>query len=174
VAEALPEVKLIVLLRNPVDRAYSHFQFESRIGKETLSFEQAIERERQHFESEAQKVQQNDDYRSDIYSRFSYLARGRYLEQIRRWREFFPEEQFLILQSEKLYRDSEDVLRQVCGFLGVQNSLISDRKTYNAAEYNPMPEAIQKRLEAYFLPYNQQLSEFLGQSFEWDAKGTDK
>jgi hypothetical protein len=174
VGQVLPDIKLIILLRNPVDRAYSHFQFESRVGIENLDFESAVERELASFPAEEVKVLKDPYYKSDVYSRFSYLARGLYLPQIKRWRDVFNEDRFLIIKSEDLYRKTGEVLREVFAFLGIGDEEISDRKTYNASEYLPLPDHLRARLVSYFTPHNRELYEFLGRDFLWDLPGSVK
>jgi hypothetical protein len=172
VAQAVPDVKLIILLRNPVDRAYSHYQLESRIGKENLSFADAIEREREKFSEEEARVMADPEYSSDIFSRFSYISRGLYLKQLQRWRAHFREEQFLIIKSEDFYKNTAVVLSSVFWFLGLHDVSIPDRKSYNSAEYQPMPEQIRSQLVGHFAPFNQQLYKFLGRDFKWDNTGS--
>lgn len=174
VAEAIPDIKLIILLRNPVDRAYSHYQFESRIGKEKLSFEEAIVREREKFAEEEARVINDPTYSSDIFSRFSYLARGLYLKQLKRWREHFAEDQFLIIESDDFYNNTAVVLSSVFWFLGLYDVLVPDRKTYNSAVYEPMPDHIRSQLVDHFAPYSQQLYQYLGRDFKWNKTGSKK
>lgn len=174
VAEAVPDVKLIVLLRNPIDRAYSHYQFESRIGKERLSFAQAVEREFELFSEEEARVLADPEYQSDVFSRFSYVARGLYLKQLQRWRKYFSEEQFLIIKSEDFYKNTAAVLSSVFWFLGLDDVLIPDRKSYNSAVYEPMPDQVRSLLADHFTPFNQQLYNYLGRDFKWNNTGSKK
>src|SRR5439155_957892 len=104
VRELLPSVKLIVLLRNPCDRAYSHYHHEVRLGVEALPFEAAIEREGERLRGEPEKLLASDTYYSFNHQHYSYLARGVYIDQLLAWRgDLFPKEQLLILRSEDPY-----------------------------------------------------------------------
>ena len=114
-----PEAKLIVLLRNPVDRAFSHYQLEVRQGNEPLSFEEAIAAESSRLAGEVERILDDDTYASFAHQHYSYLARGRYVEQLRRWFSLFPRDQFLVLKSENFYRDPAAGYRQVTDFLGL-------------------------------------------------------
>jgi hypothetical protein len=173
VGKLLPHVKMIILLRNPVDRAYSHYNFIRRTGGEELDFEGAVNRELAEFPAEEAMVLQDPNYKSDLYSRYSYLARGVYLPQIQRWREVYPEDQFLILKSENLYKKTGETLRKVFEFLGIPDASIADRKSYNASEYSAMPDHLRAQLGAYFAPHNHQLYEYLDRDFNWEKIGSE-
>ena len=71
VSEVLPHVKIIVLLRNPVDRAYSHYYHEVRKKRETLSFEDAIKTEEERLRGEFEKLIKNERYKSSNYIHYS-------------------------------------------------------------------------------------------------------
>jgi hypothetical protein len=104
-ARLLPEVKLIALLRNPVDRALSHYHHEVRGGRESLSFAEAIEREAERLAGEEERLASDPEYYSFSHHRYSYTTRGLYLRQLRHWVAHYPRAQLLVLQSECLFRD---------------------------------------------------------------------
>src|SRR5207248_10393615 len=95
VVQVLPHVKLIVLLRNPVDRAYSQYYHAIELGHETLSFEEAIASEEERTAQERAKLLRDEHYYSHAYKHRSYLTRGIYVEQLQAWMQLFPREQFL-------------------------------------------------------------------------------
>src|SRR5258706_3897640 len=82
ISEVVPQTRLIVLLRNPVDRAYSHHWLVTQEGKETLSFEEAIEHEEERLAGGREKILADEHYTSFNHRHFSYLARGIYLDQL--------------------------------------------------------------------------------------------
>lgn len=84
IADVLPNAKLIVVLRNPVDRAYSHYWHEVRMGYEHLSFEEAIAKESERTGREVHDLLRDEQYRSVEHQHFSYLNRGIYHQQLRR------------------------------------------------------------------------------------------
>jgi hypothetical protein len=108
-AELLPDVKLIAVLRNPIDRALSHYQHEVRGGREPLSFEEALAREPERLKGEEERLRDEPNYYSWNHHRYSYVHRGLYLQQLRRWVEHFPRSQLLVLQSEQLFRDRPEL-----------------------------------------------------------------
>jgi hypothetical protein len=168
VAEALPDVKLIVLLRNPVDRAYSHYANEAARGFETLSFEEALEQEPSRLEGEAEKLEANPRYNSFAHQHYSYLARGLYRAQLERWHAFFAPDQLHIASSEHFWADPEEVLGEVQDFLGVERRPLGAYQKYNARNRQPLPPAVRGRLEEFFAEPNRLLFENLGVDFGWN------
>ncbi|MBE9144027.1 sulfotransferase domain-containing protein [Planktothrix mougeotii] len=165
--ESFPETRLIVLLRNPVDRAISHYYWEVTLGYESLSLEEAIAQEAKRLQGETERICSEVNYFSFNHQHYSYLARGLYAEQLQRWMQFFPREQFLILKSEDLYSDSARVVNQVFAFLGLPDYHLSSYDKYNANTYVNANPIIRQKLEAYFLPYNQKLTQLLGGDWSW-------
>lgn len=104
----LPEGKFIVVLRNPIDRAWSHYWNEIGKGRETMGFEDAIEKEPERI-----KV---SDYARD---HLSYLSRGFYAKSLARWFETLDRDRTLVLILEKIRKDPDAAMRKVYTFLGV-------------------------------------------------------
>ena len=168
VSEVLPHVKIIVLLRNPVDRAYSHYYHELRKKRETLSFEDAIKAEEKRLHGEFEKLIKNERYKSFNYIHYSYLARGIYVDQLQRWNNFFKKEQILLLKSEDFFRDPQTSFDQALQFLGLPGWQVNDFRKAHVGYYPKMDTAIRNRLLNYFEPHNHKLYEYLGINFGWD------
>lgn len=168
VHQALPDVRLIALLRNPVDRAYSHYQMEVSRGDETLPFAEAVEREEERLAGEVDRVLTDPSYFSRPLSHFSYLRRGRYAEHLEAWTRLFPRERLLVLRAEDLYADPAAVYRRVLDFLGIPAAGEPSFRAYNAREYPDLDPALRARLADHFRPYNQRLTEFLRTDPGWD------
>jgi hypothetical protein len=172
IARLLPQVKLVVLLRNPVNRAYSQYYHELAGGHEKLSFEEAIAQESERIGKETEKLAKNAQYVSYNHRHFSYLARGIYVDQLKVWMDLFPKQQFLILKSEDFYADPAAGLKQVLQFVDVPAiGLTKQKEEYeqlNTTKPPKMDTATRKRLVAYFEPHNARLYEYLGQDFDWD------
>jgi len=166
--KTVPRVKLIVLLRNPVDRAYSHYQLSVRLGHENLSFEDAIQHEMERLNSEGEKIYNNRNYYSFNHQHFSYLSRGCYMEQLRKWYHYFSREQILILKSEDFYLDPSSVFKQVYYFLNLPDMKLKDHKKYNISDYGKMDPVTRRQLVKYYEPYNQELYDYLGINFHWN------
>ena len=168
VREVLPNAKVIFLLRDPVTRAYSHFQHSTLRRRETLSFEEAIAAEPTRLAGEEEKLLADPTYQSSAYQHFSYLARGIYADQLHRWLEHFPLEQLLVIESEQMFRDPSAVFQRVLDFLAIDPWEPAGFGNLNTGRYrSKMPESIQRQLAAYFAPHNERLYELLGTRFSW-------
>lgn len=119
------DIKIIILLRNPVDRAYSHYLMSKRRGYEEYSFEDAVS-----IESERIKI---GDFEKN---HFSYITRGLYSEQIKRYQRIFSKENILILRFEDDFiNNKEQTIRTILAFLGVDEvSLDIDLKSNQATQ----------------------------------------
>jgi hypothetical protein len=104
-----PDMKLIVLLRNPIDRAYSHWNMEQLEKRDNASFWDAIH-------SEEERCREALPYQHRVYS---YIDRGFYLEQLKRLWAYFPKQQVLILKNEDLQKRPNETLQRVFTFIGV-------------------------------------------------------
>jgi hypothetical protein len=167
-AQLLPQVKLIAMLRNPIERAFSHYQHEVRDGRETLTFEQALDREAERLAGEEERLQREPGYYSYNHHRYSYTRRGLYLEQLQRWMGHFPRSQLFVLQSEALFRDPAGMSEQVYRFLGLAPHRLAHYKPFYRGDYERgISEALRARLVAYFEPHNRELYRWLGQEFDW-------
>jgi hypothetical protein len=168
----MPAVKLIVLLRNPVNRAYSQYYHEVDCGYETLSFEEAIESEAARTRVDTARIARDERFVSFSHQHHSYLARGLYVDQLKAWMDVFPREQFLILKSEDFYADPHHAMQQTLAFLGLGEETVSAKersyKKFNDTKSPQMDLAMRKRLLKYFEPHNARLYEFLGRDFGWE------
>lgn len=165
--ELIPNVKLIVLLRNPTDRAYSHYQMEVSSGNEELSFEDAIEQEEKRIKEDMKKMKNDENFYSVNFYRKSYLTRGIYVEQLKRWFKFFPKEKFLILKSEDLYSDPSKIYHQTLDFLGLKKYELNSFKAHRMRKYSSISKETREKLTDYFRPYNEQLYQLLDRNFDW-------
>jgi hypothetical protein len=169
VREALPNVKIIALLRDPVTRLISHYQHNVRNGWETLSLDEALA-------VETTRVGDSLNARSDASTesrfeglRFSYFGKGLYEEQLERWYSVFPGSQIKIIQSELLFDSPAEVTERVLGFLGLPAMSKPQFPRHNQAT-NPMelPKNLQKIADAYVEP-NERLFALINQRFDWTS-----
>jgi len=167
--DTIPKVKLIVLLRNPVDRAYSHYYQACKLGREYLSFSKAIKKEPFRLQGEKKKMMENDDYYSKSYHYFGYLFAGMYLDLLKPWLNTFPKKQILILKSEDLYTNPNSIFNKTLKFLNVTPWELQEYKKYNYHENRlKIDITIQKYLADYFRPHNERLYKYLGMNFNWE------
>lgn len=165
IADLVPSVKLIAILRNPTDRAISHYFHETSKGRESLPIMSALLAE----EARLQPVLEAGDYKSNAYIHCSYKSRGRYREQLDRYLELFDEEQILVLGAEKFYADPVSSLQQVFRFVGVDEEYAPDdlrprNVGVNRSEVEP---EVHEYLDRYFETHNRALHELVGEDFGW-------
>ena len=148
-AETVPEARLIALLRNPVDRAYSHYRMQVRRGIEQRSFAEAVREEMEGKEGH------------------SYLARGLYAEQLARFSAFARRGRLLVLCSEDFFANRREVFHRALGFLGLPSTEPKLERPTNKERYAPMDTDTRRLLERFFEPHNRRLYDFLGRDFGW-------
>lgn len=167
VFESYPAIKLILLLRNPVNRSYSQYQHMKRKGRISLSFEHCIRLEEEILSGRKEFFFSDENHSDLMYRRFSFLARSRYAEQLAEWLIFFSREQLLIIKSEDYFTKTEGLLNDVFHFLELAPCEILLDKEHKGADYPPMKPETREQLTMYFEPYNQQLYELTGRDFGW-------
>jgi sulfotransferase family protein len=167
-AALLPQVKIIALLRNPIDRALSHYQHEVRAGREPLSLDDALDRENERLAGEEERFQREPLYYSWNHHRYSYVSRGLYLMQLERWMQHFQRSQLLVLQSEWLFQDPSAATAEVCRFVGLRSHQLQRYETFLRGQYDrSLPGPLRTRLAEYFEPHNRRLYQWLGQEYDW-------
>jgi hypothetical protein len=167
VARLLPDARLIALLRNPVDRAFSHYQHEVALGREPLSFEAAVDREDERMQGELDRMLRDPSYFSLAWWNYTYVARGRYAEQLERWFASFPREQLLVLFTEELSADTARTYRRVLGFLGVGARDLESYPRIFDRDYPDMSSVTRERLHKEFEDSNHRLASLLGRDLPW-------
>lgn len=159
-----PKMKLIVILRNPVQRLVSHYYHWVRLNQEHRSLAEVIETELQTIDQLLQFPIQAQSW----YQSVNYIARGVYIGFIQQWMQVFPPEQFLILNFETLASQPAVTMKQVFSFLGLPDSRISSYTQLNTGDYSPLSSVLSQTLSQFYSPYNQQLEEFLGMELGWN------
>lgn len=168
IAATLPHVRLIVLLRDPVRRAISHYHHERKLGIETLGLTEALGAEDERLAGEEARIVEDPGYASFAHQHFSYKARGRYAPQLSRWLARFPAERLLIIDAHALFGDPAREFARVTSFLGLPAVPRGSFGSHNALRYGGEPEA-SAQLREYFRPHNQELYELLGTDLGWDS-----
>jgi hypothetical protein len=167
----VPDAKLIVLLRNPIDRAYSHYQHQvKRVAgeaRETRTFEEAIKAEERILPAEVSKMLQDEYYQSSSHRTRSYLSRGIYIDQLLVWSSFFQRQQMLIMKSEDLFSGTTHSLERMLDFLEIPHWAPKTYSIPNKREYTGLSPLIQQRLDEYYKHHNQRLYEYLGVNLGW-------
>ena len=167
-AALVPDARLIVLVRNPVDRALSHYHHEVALGREPLPFEQALDDEETRMAGELERMRNDPRYFSIAWWNFTYQARGRYAEQLERWLELFPHEQLLVIPSEDLLQRPRETYAHVLDFLRAPPHELAAYPRIFEREYPAMDSATRTRLGEHFAEANRRLYEILGRDLGWE------
>lgn len=153
-----PKIKLIVLLRNPVDRAVSWHYHQVKCGNSQKSAEVAIK-------EAIAKIKNLRD--TDLAHHGGYIQESLYVYKLQRWFKLFSPEQLLVLKSEDFFSQPQTAMSKVFDFLGLPEYQSPHYKKYNAGLYMPIEANLRQTLSEFFQPHNQKLEQFLNRSFDW-------
>jgi len=165
IAELTQEVRIIVLLRNPTERAISHYFHEKRTGRETLDIYEALQKEDRRLDPVIEKK----DYKNNVFIHHSYKRRGLYKEQLERYLEYFSREQILVMASEEFFAKPDICLRRVFEFVGVDpeykvGNVTPRNVANNRSELAP---DVYEYLNSFFRPHNQELYDIVKEDYGW-------
>lgn len=164
-----PHMKLIILMRNPVDRAFSHYKRRVKNGTEKLSFEDAIDQEENKIKGEMERMEKNENYYSSIYHGLSYLTTGLYAPRLKIWLKYFPLNQILILENSELLNDPESVYDKTLKFLNLPTCKLSNYKKFSKQDLKlDMNPKTREKLLKFCKPYNEELFSLIGHRFNWN------
>jgi hypothetical protein len=163
----LPGVKLLVLLRDPVERAYSAHAHEVAWGFETEQFERALSLEADRLAGEAERILADPGYVSFSHRHHAYRARGQYAEQLERLEKIFGRERLQIVDSKSFFTDPEPVYHGVLEFLGLSHGGHPVFQRRNARPRAPIAPAIRAALEEHYRPHDERLAGWLGHQPSW-------
>jgi hypothetical protein len=163
----VPGAKLVALLRDPVDRAYSQYQHEVALGREPLSFEDALAAEDERLVGEVERLIADSRAFSRAWWDHTYTARGRYAEQLERWLEAFPSEQLLVVRTEERGERPAETYASILAFLGAEPHELPDYPRVFDRDYEPMRAETRAALAATFAEPNRRLEALLGRELGW-------
>ncbi len=166
-AQALPDVKVMVMLRDPVRRAESHFHHSVSHGHEELSFDEALAKETERLQGEDERMQSDWSYWSHSHEHHSYISKGMYAEQLERLFRHYPRDQVLVLPSEAFYANSNEVLGTVTQWLDLPPVTLASDDDRNGNRYKKMNQAMRDRLIEIYREPNERLFELLGERYDW-------
>lgn len=172
--QLFPNIKLICLLRNPVDRAISSFYLFRRLGIGQNSLEQTFEFSIEHLKKRPElyllSVQNKKFSKDSLLEQISLLNTipSLYIYFIKKWMNVFPKEQLLILKSEDFYGNPPATMKQVHHFLNLPDHQLTEYRNYNPGSYHSVPDALRCQLAEFFQPYNRELEDYLGRKFNWE------
>jgi len=167
IKKVYPTMKFIIILRDPIERAFSHYNHTKRNGDEQLSFTEAIEKEDERLSGEIEKISEDPLYQGTNYNKYSYLYEGLYYEQFKLWFEHFDRDQFLILEFKKTFSNPKEALNKIYEFLGLEPYYDIDYSKYNVGKYEKINLVDNEKLLNFFKPYNEKLVKLLGPEFNF-------
>lgn len=163
VHDLVPDVKLVFLLRDPVERAFSHYHNNRRLGREPLDFEAALDAEDDRTLAEEERLRADPTHVSEPHRLYSYRRRGLYAEQLLRWQSCFAAEQILVVDSRQLFADPAAVVAEVLRFAGLAPWQPRSLAARNEGRHgDAMSARARRRLEAFFAPHEERLRRLIG------------
>lgn len=163
-ARLIPQTKLVVLLREPVSRAYSHYKHNTRRGHETRSFEEAIAADLAIYRKSG-NLEHHSDENEFSYRHHSYLRRGLYADQLSRWLSYFPKENVYVARAEDFFTDPSAMTARVVDFLGLPEHPIATDQAHNQYAYKKRPADEFPELQEFFREPNERLKSLTGISW---------
>jgi hypothetical protein len=161
IAERLPDARLLLLLREPVARAWSHYNYEKSLGYETLDIHRALDSESERLEVGTQAERAHAD------RHFTYVARSMYAEQVERLWEHFAPEQLMIIESERLFSDPQAVMNEAYAHCGLTAHTDDFSDAFKRNRYEDIPSDVVDRLAPVFAASNARLRELCGDRISW-------
>ena len=164
--ELVPHAKIIAVLRDPTDRAISHYYHSRAWGFETLPIEQAFAAEADRLTPEKERVLREPGYISKVLGDFSYLDRGHYVRQLKPWEQLFGRDNLLVLDSRRLFADPQATLAQTCRFLGVPEFAYRGGASKNITSGKGGIDAeLRREIDRQFKASNDELADYAGIRF---------
>jgi hypothetical protein len=169
--EHLPDVKLVVLLRDPVERAWSHYRDNVSRGTESEPFLEALRAEAERLAPGLANIARGIDPGPE-YRNYGYVERGKYADQLEGWFAVYPREQFLIVESGDLFEDSAATYTRVLRFVGLDlPSRMPAFDVFNATPDAGLDDDARELLEAAFARPNRALASLVGIDFSRRGDG---
>lgn len=166
-ARDLPDVKVIVMLRDPVERAWSAYKHERARGFETETFERALRLEDERVQPDVERMVRDESYQGFSHRHHSYRRKGQYAEQLLEFTALMPRERVHVVDSHDFFAHPEEEFRRVTAFLGVAATMPASFGKWNARPGTDLPEADRAWLQQQLEPHDRALADFLGAVPSW-------
>jgi len=173
IAAELPNARVIVMLRNPVDRAVSAYGHERRRGFESAGFVDALAREQERLGDEVDRLTQDEHYRSFAHRHHAYLRRGEYAGQVAALIDAVGRDRVYVMDADAFFADPESEFMALQRWLGLPVQVPDQVDKWNAGSPEPMPAQWRARLDEYFAPHDQQLADLIGRTPHWRKTPTE-
>jgi len=168
----LPDARIVVMLREPGERALSQFHHNVRLGFEMETFGRAIELEESRVSDDLAEMVKDPSTSATAFRRFTYLTRGDYAEQLQRWFDLYSRDRFLIVESEEFFSDPDRVLGRVLDFVGARRWSPPEFRNYSYLDrgvvgHEEVPPELRGKLDERFSQSNKTLREMIDADLEW-------
>lgn len=167
IARHLPQVRVVAMVRDPVDRAYSGWKHESARGFEWETFDRALELEDERLLGEVDRIARDLTYRSFCHWHHSHRSRGEYASQVQRMLEVVPRERLHVVPSESFFEQPEREYRALLDFLDLPMYQPASFERHNARPSTPMSGRLRSALAEHYAEGNGQLEAILGRQLPW-------
>lgn len=173
IARDLPNVKIVAMLRDPVERAYSAWKHETARGFDHMTFEEAIAQEVLRTAGERERMVADPSYQSFAYRHHSYTARGHYAAQLREFYERLPASNIHVVFSESFFAQPEHEFALLAEFLGIDASAGMSFERHNARPSGPMPGRTREVLTNIYATEADELETLVGRRPPWASICSD-
>jgi len=167
IAATLPSIKIVAMLRDPVERAYSAYKHEYARGFESETFERALELEDTRVEPELRRMLDDPTYQSRTYRHQAYRRRGHYAEQLQAFGDRLGTDRIHVVESERFFTSPEDEFARLLEFLELPVVMPPSFDQFNARPGSPLSDTLQADLRAHFALHNDALAHYLGKPLTW-------
>ena len=167
IARELPGVKVVVLLRDPVERAYSAHAHETARGFETESFARAIELEPERLAGAEERLIEDPGHYSHSHQHHGYVARGHYVDQLLRMEARVGRERMHVVDYADLFDGTSRALEEIVRFLGLPTTPMAAPGRHNARKRSVMPDSLRAELTARFTESDARLADWWGRTPSW-------
>ncbi len=167
IAQTLPDARVLVLIRDPVERAFSAHAHETARGFEDLPFDQALAEEDQRLEGEVERMRAEPSYESHAHRHQAYRTRGQYVDGLRALEAALGRERILVVDSHQFFTEPEPAYDGVLEFLNLPRGDYPNFERHNARPRPPMTESLRHRLTEYYVPFDEDLAQWLGWTPSW-------
>lgn len=169
IARDLPRAKLIVLVRNPVERAYSQHAHELARGFETeVDLARALQLEPARLQGQHERLLIDQHAYSFAHQHHAYRARGEYAIYLNQLAQQVGRDRILVIESELFFADPKPAYDAVLDFLGLPELGYPDFEQHNARPRGaPMDSGLRAELTAHYAPHDLALAGWLGRKPSW-------
>lgn len=165
--KVLPKARVIVLMRDPVARAFAHYQHEKIRYAESRTFEEAVTDELQRNQFPAKR---GVALAPDAAPMLGYVARGYYALQLELLLSVYPRNKVLLVDTASLTNDLPATCNRIFDFMGLESCDVTPKQSDDGEVHSQIDPRVAARLHDHYQPYDDLLADLLGQSFSWTSR----